>query len=275
MRRLAFPPPNPLGRRVAGDAATVSAIRRDDLAQFHRAHFAPSAVTAAIVGGIPSFAAGRDLIAETFTGWSGSAVPVPAVTMPPRRTSIARESTTIPGKSQADVALGQPTISRLDPAFYALDVANLVLGRLGLMGRLGATVRDRHGLAYYVFSQLEPGREGSLWVSRAGVDPSNIDRAIDGIVGELTALRQSGVTADELSDAKSYLIGVLPLALETNDGVASMLLSIEYYGLGLDYVDRYPELIGNVGAEAVVAAARLIDPEALVIGVARPAPEPA
>jgi zinc protease len=270
MRRLAFPPPNPLGRRLSGDIESVSAIERDDLIRFHRANFAPGAVTAAIVGGVPSFAAARDLVAETFAGWSGVSAPEPEVPMPGRRTEIVRETTAIPGKSQADIAIGLPTISRLDPAYYALDLANLALGRLGLMGRLGATVRDRLGLAYYVFSQIEPGREGSLWVSRAGVDPSNLERAIDGVIGELRLLRESGVTADELADARNYLIGILPLALETNDGVAAMLLSIEYYGLGLDYIDRYPSLIANVTADDVVDAARLLDPEGLVIGVARP-----
>jgi zinc protease len=270
MRRLAYPPPNPLGRRLSGDVESVSAIERDDLVRFHRAHFAPSAMTAAIVGGVPSFAAARDLIAETFAGWSGVAAPEPEAPMPGRRTEIVRETTAIPGKSQADIAIGLPTISRLDPAYYALDLANLALGRLGLMGRLGATVRDRLGLAYYVFSQIEPGREGSLWVSRAGVDPANLERAIDGVIGELRLLRESGLTPDELADAKNYLIGILPLALETNDGVAAMLLSIEYYGLGLDYVDRYPSLIASVTADDVVDAARLLDPAGLVIGVARP-----
>jgi zinc protease len=275
MRRLAFPAPNPLGRRVSGDAASVSSLRRDDLLAFHGDRYAPSSLTAAIVGGIPSFAVARDLVLAAFADWTGPVVSSIEVPPPPGRSTVERTKTTIPGKSQADVAIGFPTISRLDPAFYALDLANLVLGRLGLMGRLGATVRDRHGLAYYVFSQIEPGREGSLWVSRAGVDPSNVDRAIDGVVDELRLLREHGVTPDELEDAKNYLVGVLPLALETNDGVASMLLAIEYYGLGLDYVDRYPALIGRVDANAVIDAARRIDPDALVIGVAEPGRPPA
>ncbi|HET7092591.1 MAG TPA: insulinase family protein, partial [Thermomicrobiales bacterium] len=160
MRRLAFPPPNPLGRRVSGDLVSVAAIRRDDLVRFHQTRFAPGSLTAAVVGGVPSFAAARDLVAEAFSGWRGPAVaPIEAPT-PPSRSAVARDSTTIPGKSQADIAIGFPTVSRLDPAYYALDVANLALGRLGLMGRLGAAVRDRLGLAYYVFSQLEAGREG-------------------------------------------------------------------------------------------------------------------
>ena len=77
---------------------------------------------------------------------------------------------------------------------------------------------------------------------------------------------------EELEDAKSYLTGVLPLALETHDGVASTLLAIEEFDLGLDYLDRYPDIIAAVSREQVREAARShLDPETLAIGIARPA----
>jgi zinc protease len=179
---------------------------------------------------------------------------------------------TIPGKSQADIAVGVASIPRGHADYYALDVANLILGRLGLMGRLGAEVRDRQGLAYYASSQLEPRRDGTLWAARAGVDPENIERALHAIQSELNRLRDELVSDHELEDAKSFLTGVLPLALETHDGVASILLAIEEFGLGLDYLDRYPDIIGAVSREQVRDAARShLDPETLAIGIARPA----
>jgi zinc protease len=177
----------------------------------------------------------------------------------------------IPGKSQADIAVGVATIPRGHPDFYALDIGNLILGRLGLMGRLGAEVRDRLGLAYYASSQLEPRRDGTLWAARAGVDPENIERALLAIETELDQLRRDLVSDQELEDAKSYLTGVLPLALETHDGVASILLAIEEFGLGLDYLDRYPDIIAAVSREQVREAARShLDPETLAIGIANP-----
>ncbi len=140
------------------------------------------------------------------------------------------------------------------------------------MGRLGTEVRDKQGLAYYVFSQVEPRRDGTLWSARAGVDPSNIERALASIRMELERLRREPVSETELADAKSYLIGVLPLALESNDGVAATLLSLEEYGLGLDYLDRYPAIIGAITEQDILrAAAEHLDPEKLVISVARPA----
>jgi zinc protease len=111
-----------------------------------------------------------------------------------------------------------------------------------------------------------------LWAARAGVDPENIERALHAIQSELNRLRDELVSDHELEDAKSFLTGVLPLALETHDGVASILLAIEEFGLGLDYLDRYPDIIGAVSREQVRDAARShLDPETLAIGIARPA----
>jgi len=223
------------------------------------------------VGGLTSGDDAAASVSKTFDGWdavgstTGEAPPAPPRDAP---TSI-RES--IPGKSQADVAIGLPTAKRLDPKFYALDAANLILGRIGLMGRLGATVRDAQGLAYYAFSGIEAGREGSVWVARAGVDPANVDRAVDSIRHELRRLVDEPVSDEELADAKSYLTGALPLALETNNGVAATLLNIEYYGLGLDFLERYPAVITALTADELHAAARrFLHPDVVAVAVAGP-----
>ena len=138
------------------------------------------------------------------------------------------------------------------------------------MGRLGAEVRDRQGLAYHVSSQLEPRNDGSLWVARAGVAPANVERAREGIQAELLRVREQLVSLEELADAKQYLTGSLPLALETHDGVNAILLAIEEFDLGLDYLERYPEIIAAIGPDAVREAARGLVIERLAIGIAGP-----
>jgi zinc protease len=191
---------------------------------------------------------------------------------PPKETVM--RPTAIPGKSQADIAVGFPTLSRTDPDYYALEMANMILGRLGLMGRLGATVRDEQGLAYYVYSSIEPGKTGSIWISRAGVDPGNVAQALAGITSEVKRLRAEPVSTDELADAKSYMTGSLPLALELNSGVASLLLNIEYYALGLDYLDRYPAIINALTLEQVHKAAQAhLDEDRIAVGIAGPPEE--
>ncbi len=272
LRRLLYPEGHPYARRTGGEIETVSAINQDDLVAFHRAHYGPSAMIAAVVGGISDLDSVAALISDRFGVWHTDVAPAPSPAPPPPPTRFLQESVAIAGKSQADVAIGFPVPARTDPDYYALDTANLILGRLGLMGRLGASVRDRQGLAYYAFSQIEPGREGSMWVSRAGVDPANVEQALASITAEVRRLRDEGVSSEELADAKSYLTGVLPLALETNDGVAATLLAIEHYGLGLDYLDRYPAIISALDAAQIQGAAQAhLDPDRLAAGIARPA----
>ncbi|CAA9535041.1 MAG: hypothetical protein AVDCRST_MAG73-1300, partial [uncultured Thermomicrobiales bacterium] len=274
MRRLLYPVGHPSARRTIGTAESVAAIGRDDLVAFHRDRFGPKVLTVAIVGGVADLAEAAGLIGARFGDWTAHAEPP---TPPPpavRPVEPAQVRVLIPAKSQADLAIGFPVPERSHPDHYALDTANLILGRLGLMGRLGANVRDSQGLAYYAYSQVESGREGGVWVGKAGVDPKDIERALAGIEAEVQRLRDEPVAEDELADAKSYSTGVLPLALESNDGVAATLLALERFDLGLDYLDRYPAIINALTREDLRAAAVAhLDPERLVVGVAMPPEE--
>jgi zinc protease len=177
----------------------------------------------------------------------------------------------IAGKSQSNIVMALPTIPREHEDYYALNVANVILGQLGLMGRLGASVRDEQGLAYHVSSSLSPGEASSLWTARAGVDPANVDRTIEGILAEVRRLQEEPVTEEELADAKTYIVGSLPLSLESLGGVTNLLLSIERFGHGLDYLDRFPGYINALTVEDLQRAARLhLDPDRVVIGTAGP-----
>ncbi|GIW03939.1 MAG: proteinase [Thermomicrobiales bacterium] len=271
LRQLLYPEGHPFRHRVIGEEAALAAITRDDLIEFHRAFYGPKVSTVAIVGGVPAADAAAQLIAQRFDAWVSDAAPAPPAPVPPLPTGQPRASETIPAKSQTDLAIGTITIERLHPDYYALDMANLILGRLGLMGRLGANVRDRQGLAYYAFSAIEPGRTSSVWLARAGVDPRNTERALSAIIEEVARLRDDGVTDEELADGKSFLTGSLPIALETNDGLATTLLNIEHYGLGLDYLERYPEIIQALTRDDVQRAATAhLDPSRLAVGIAGP-----
>jgi zinc protease len=257
---------------VLGESARVLALDRDAIRNFHARAIGPTGTTIAIVGGLGEFDGAVDLLSDAFGSWVGSNGGTSHETSLVRNGTAVRVAESIPGKSQADIAVGLVTVPRDHPDYYALDLGNLILGRLGLMGRLGTEVRDRQGLAYYAFSQIESRRAGGLWAARAGVDPRNIERAEAAIQEELNRLREDLISDAELDDGKSYLVGVLPLALETNDGVASTLLAIEEFGLGLDYLERYPELIARITQVDVRDAARKhLDPGLVSIGIAQPA----
>jgi len=143
-----------------------------------------------------------------------------------------------------------------------------------MMGRLGDSVREEQGLAYYVYSSQEAGPVTGLWFAAAGVNPNNVEQAIDSIQMEFGRLADQPVPDEELADTQAYLTGILPIQLETNDGVASTLLNMEWNGLGLDYLQRYNNLVYSVSADDVQRVAqRYLRSDAYVLSVAGPATE--
>jgi zinc protease len=177
----------------------------------------------------------------------------------------------MPGKSQADVAYGFVTISRLDPQYYAYWVMNNILGQFGLGGRLAENIRERQGMAYYAFSGFDPSVGPGPLVIRAGVDPRNVDRAVEAIDVEVGALGHDGPTEQELAETKQFLIGSIPRLLETNQSIAAFLQTSEFFGLGLDHDRRLPELIDAVTMDEVrAAAAAVLRPERAAVAIAGP-----
>jgi zinc protease len=215
-------------------------------------------------------AAVLELIERHFGDWRG---PQPEQSVPPAPPlhEVRRVSVPLPDKIQTDLMLGGPAVPRRHPDFYAVRVANTVLGRFGMMGRLGERVREEEGLAYYVYSTQDAGEAAGAWLAAAGVNPAHVDQAIASILDEFARLREEPVPDAELADSQAYMTGVLPLTLETNEGVAATLLNMEYYKLGLDYLERYDSLINSVTAADVQRVARAyLRPEAYVLALAGP-----
>ena len=139
------------------------------------------------------------------------------------------------------------------------------------MGRFGEKVRDEQGLAYYAYSELGGGYGRGAWQIRAGVNPRNLDKALGSIDTELKRFLADGPTEEEQADGVSSLLGGLPRGLETNEGAAAIMGEIELYDLGLDYLERFPDIIRGLSREQVLTAARRwIDPERLVTAIAGP-----
>jgi zinc protease len=177
----------------------------------------------------------------------------------------------MPGKVQADLIWAVHGPSRASADYYPAMLANMILGQIGMGGRLGENVRERQGMAYYCYSDIEADLGAGPWAAAAGVGPANIERAIAAILHEVDQFAQDGPTDAELSDAKAYLTGSLVLGLETSDGIAGALLAIERHGLGLDYIDRYPAIIDPIGREQVREAARhYLSTERYALAVAGP-----
>ena len=268
-RRLAYPADHPHSRSPDGDEATVAGLDRAALEAFHRTHYVPGAAILAVVGDVEPSAA-LDRVAEAFAGWQGHGTPPPPAARAAPPATVVRGEASVPGKSQSDLVLGVPGVDRRDPDYYALMMANLLLGQLGLMGRIGQRVRETLGMAYYAYSDLRAGLLAGPWWVRAGVSPVNVDRAVAAILAEIEQLQSSGPAPDELADARTFLTGSLAVRLESTPGLAQMLADMELYALGLDYLERYPAIISAVSREAIVHAARRFPTSAYVLAVAGP-----
>ncbi len=274
MASLAFDellyPEHPYGASDDGYPETIAAITRDDLINFHKTRYSPKEMIVVIVGAVKA-AEAVSLVEKHFGDWSASRPERPPLPPAPRIPDVRRKHVPIPGKSQCDIVLGCVGPKRSDPDFLDARVANNIFGVFGMYGRLGDVVREKHGLAYYAFSQITGGLGPGPWQIAAGVNPKNVELATDLIVKEMKRLISVKVTTAELADNKSYFVGRLPLQLETNEGVAGMIESMELYNLGLDYLRRYPSLINEITRERVqAAAAKYLDPERYAVAVAGP-----
>jgi zinc protease len=259
---------HPYGRAVSGYIESVRAITRDDLATFHHTRYTPNGAILVVVGDVDT-AQVLDLIHAQFGNWTGE----PADQQVPPIVAVERQQILYPmaDKFQADLVIGAPAIARNDPDYFAVRVANTILGQFGMMGRLGEQVREEQGLAYYSYSSVDTDLYGGAWLAQAGINPNNVQQATDSILAEFERLGTEPVNAEELADTQAYLTGVVPLTLETNAGVASTLLNMEWHQLGLDYLERYPALINGVTAEDVQrVAAKYIQPELCTVVVAGP-----
>jgi len=267
-------PNHPYGRQDEGTPETVRAIKRRDLQAFHRKHYGPKGLVVSVVGGIDPEAA-VTLVEEHLGGWrnASQAAPPPLPAWQP----LAKQKDlriSMPAKSQSDLIIGTAGPARSAEDYLPAALGNMVLGNFGLMGRLGDSLREKAGLAYYVYSSLGSSLGPGAWTVEAGVDPKDVGRAIDLIFEELRRFVSEPVTEEELSDVQANLIGSLPLSLESNAGVASRLLHLERHQLGLDYLRQYPEMIRAITPAAVFrAASRYLALDRLAVVVAGPPPE--
>ena len=261
---------HPYGRRSKGSPESVGRIDRDALVEFHRMRIVPDSLSLVVVGDVTSDTA-LDAASAALGSWQASGGAAPTLDDPPVATERRQDLMRMPGKSQADIAYGFTTIARDDSRYHPYTLMANIFGQYGMGGRLGHSIREQQGMAYYAFCSFEASRIAGPLVVRAGVNGANVDRAIESIDREVARMTTDGVTERELQDAQRYLVGSLPRTLETNAGIAGFLQNVERFDLGLDYAQRVPGLIEAVTRDQVnAAAAEALDSDRAMVAVAGP-----
>jgi len=269
LAELVFGKNAPYGRETLGKIDDLKVLTSRDLANFHSKNYFPNRLILAMTGGY-QFEAVRAKIGKIFSGWGNSG---PGRFFFKIDGEVVSQNAVVEmkHKTQVDLAIGTRAVARSSHDYYPFNLGNLILGRLGLYGRLGENIRERRGLAYYSFSALQAKLFSGWFGVFAGVNPANVSKAFDGIFEEITKITAEPIPQKELETAKRNSLGSLSISLDTSVERVAILHEIEYNGLGMDYLDRYPAILDRVSSEEILTCfQKYVRPDRLSMVAAGP-----
>jgi len=251
---------HPYGIPVEGDEESVSRITRDDIVNFYQQYYKPNNTIIAVTGDI-EYKEAVSLIETSLKRWEKSKLKLPDV--PSVNKVVSRDSILIDRNiTQSNIVLGHTGISRDNPDYYAVTVMNYILGGGGFESRMVKEIRDKKGLAYSVYSRFDVNKYPGAFSVEVQTKNETAMEAIEGIKTELKKIREEQVQDEELKNAKAYLTGSFPLRLDTNAKISNFLVLVEFYNLGLDYINEYVKKIDAVTKDDVLrVAGKYIDTE--------------
>ncbi|HEV7375613.1 MAG TPA: pitrilysin family protein, partial [Pyrinomonadaceae bacterium] len=249
---------------------SINSISVEDVSSFYTKFYGGRSLILSMSGDVRSADVQRQF-EEAFGPFTGPESVDINVVDPSPQAETRREIVLVKEKSSVDILLGSAASLRRDSEdYYAALLANSALGESTLSSRLGLRVRDQEGLTYGINSRFRaPSLAAGPWYVGVTVNPNNIEKAINSALNVLRDYVQNGVRADELADEKSAAIGSFKVGLATNAGLAQSMWNAEFYRLGMDYMDRYPQIIQAVTVEEVNAAIRkYFRPDQLTVVIA-------
>ncbi len=254
---------HPYASDPGGTAETITAMTREDLKNFHAHYYQSENAVVAIVGALDR--AGAEALAARITA------KLPAGDRPPALPPVADLANgtleAIPfTSSQTTVLAGQPGMRRGDPDYFPLYVGNHILGGSGLVSILMEEIREKRGLSYSTFSYFLPLAQQGPFLMGLQTKNTQADQARDVLLETLKRFIDKGPTEKELNAAKKNITGGFPLRIASNGDIVQYLAVIGFYGLPLDYLDRFTSRIESVTAEEIRDAfARRVHPNRLAV----------
>jgi zinc protease len=249
---------------------SINSITIEDVRRFHTERYGGRSLILAICGDVKVDEV-RGQFEEAFGSFAGPESVEINVADPEQQSGLVRDVVLLKDKANVDILIGSAAPLRRDSKdYYAAVLANSALGQSTLSSRLGLQVRDLEGLTYGINSRFRaPSLAAGPWYIGVSVNPQNVEKAINSALNVIRDYVQNGIRPDELRDEKSSAIGSFKVGLATNGGLARALWNAEFYSLGMDYIDRYPQLIQAVTVEEVNAAIRkYFRPDHLTIVIA-------
>ncbi len=258
-------PGHPYGRPVDGTTAAVGSIKPADLEAYRARVFARDNLKVSVVGDIDPATLGA-FLDKAFGGLAAKGQLAPVEQTDPKGGPIVQHiEMDIP---QSVAQFGQIGMARKDPDFIAAYILNYIIGGGGFASRLMDEVREKRGLAYSVYSYIQPLQRSSIYMGGVATKTDAMDKSLEVIRGQLEQVAKDGPRPEELADAKQYLTGSYALNFTSSGAISGQLLGIQMQELGIDYVDTR-----NAKVEAVTiddlkrVAKKLLHPEQLIVTV--------
>jgi len=257
---------HPYHHPTEGYRDSLPSITRQELVEFHHRYYQPRLAILAVVGDLTRKET-EQLLKRYLGEWKNSDRNAPATIPAPKPTApqtklIDKELT------QATIVLGHLGIARGNPDYYAVTVMNYILGGGGFSSRLMKQIRDNEGLVYGLGSSFNAMKAGGSFAVVMQTKNATANQAVDETRKVISRFQADGATQQELDEAKDYLIGSFPLKMDTNSKLVGLLTSLEFYNLGLGYLNDYPKKIAAVTlADVKRVATRYIHPDRMTMVV--------
>ena len=260
--RLGYGPNSPYARQ--SEYATIAAITREDLLDFHKRTVHPNNIIISFIGDFDSAAMERRL-RQAFESWPRG----PQIAKPDPAISAAKPGVYFVSKedvTQANIAMVHAGTERNNPDYPALQVMNEVFSG-GFSGRLMQALRSQRGLTYGVGGSVgAPWDYPGLFRVQMATKSETTLEAIDALRGEVRRLVNDPVTEAELSLAKESILNAYVFTMDTKEKALQQRTLLEFYGFPPDYFEKYPSLIEKVTAADVQRVARkYVQPDKLAV----------
>jgi zinc protease len=261
----------PYGSPWGGTPASLAAMNREDLANYHRSWWRPDNATMIIAGGMDA-EEGFALAERLFGDWQAPETAMPA--LPANRAGATASPRVIvvdmPDADQSAVSVGLRGVARSDSDYYPLVLANSALGGSST-ARLFQEVRVNRALSYGAYSSFQAFRDEGVLVAQARTRNDAAPEVAQVMLAEIRRLAQEPLTDDVLQKRRNLQVGSFGRQVETTPGLAAFLANLAIQGLPMEEYGRYVSSLQAVTPQQVAAsvAAELDPAQASIIIVGR------
>ena len=241
---------HPLGRPILGTPETVGDFSRAAVVESHRESYVPGNLLVTAAGHL-EHAQLVDLVARAFGNLPAGEFST-ADGVPESHAIFGQQSKS--ELEQVHICVGMPSVKLADERRFTVAILNTILGG-GMSSRLFQNIREKQGLAYSVFSEVNPYSDTGIFSVYAGTSIENAEKVLGLIGAEFRSLKAEPVTVEELRRAKDHLKGSLVLSLESTGARMSNLARMEMYFKRFFSTDEILASVEAVTREEVQAAA--------------------